>query len=210
MVPRLLLEVWSIHRMAELHSGGDCFLRSVLSRQEKGELKPVTSTPYPSPNEERQKRRSGRGFYVDRGQTSPEKPRPRHSTEYRDRLRSAQDLEVVELGRELSQLASKFPRFRESLFQWRHQVLIQARSLSWKCKVVCQCLTELSTVEDVMDETGLNLDSATHTLEVLERRGLAERCNRSGEEVVVRRDGKPAQEVYWRRKVGRREGAERC
>ncbi len=157
----------------------------------------TASTPYPSPNEERAKRRGGRGFYADRGRS--EKPRPGHTTEHRDRRRSSQDLEVVELSRELARLAEKFPRFRESAFQWRHQVLLQARSLNWKCRVVGQCLVEVSSVEDVTEETGLDSESVKQTLEVLERRGQAMKCTREGERVVFRRDGRPTEKVYWRR-----------
>lgn len=159
----------------------------------------------PSPNEERapsgekQKRRGGRGFYRDRDLPYSEKKRPQAATAYRDRHRAPADREAARLARELGGLAERFPRFRTSLYRLQHHVLVQARSEEWKSKTVLACLhSEPALVEEIVEDTGLDKQSANETLELLATKGSAERCTRDGAAVVIRKDGKPAERVYWK------------
>lgn len=153
----------------------------------------VTSPNVPPP---RSKRRGGRGFYEDRGL-----PYNDNRTEQRDRHRKPEEKEATALGRQLAELASKYPRFKTSLNRVRHHVLVQVRSTEWKCREVTKCLGDDDPVslEEILDETGLDEKSVNDTLALMLRKGLVEQCNRIGGKIVIRSDGKPSEEVYWRR-----------
>ena len=111
------------------------------------------------------------------------------------------------MARELAELAEKFQRFRGPINRLRHHVLVQMRSEAWKCQAVLECLRfeEPTSIEEIVDETALDRQSVGEALEMLTKpaKPLAEKCNRNGEAVLIRRDGKPAEKVYWR-KAGRR------
>jgi len=141
---------------------------------------------YPSPNEERapsgHKRRSDSG------------------TVYRDRRRSPADKEAAQLARELGRLAEEFSRFRAALFRLQHHVLVQVRSTGWKCQTVLSHIrAEPVLVEEIVEDTDLDKQSVHEALEILAGKRAAERCNRDGGNITIRRDGKPAERVYWRR-----------
>lgn len=160
------------------------------------------SNPYSSPNESRaaQPRRGGRGFYKDRGREHDEKPKH----EYRDQRRSPEEREAAALGRELAALAVSFPRFRGDLNRLRHHVLVQTRSEEWKHQVVFTCLgPEPVAVEEIVEETDLDRQSVGESLAYHEAKGAAVRCNRNGDAIVIRSDGKPAEKVYWLKVVQR-------
>lgn len=151
---------------------------------------------YPAPSEARAKRSGGRGFYADRGRAYPRK-----AFEERDQHRTPEEREAAELGRDLAELAERFPRFRTSLNRVRHHVLIQVRSPKWKRQVVLNCLGEEPiSQEELVDETDLDVVSVEQTLSVLEQDHLAEKCTRSGGKAAFRRDGKPVEKIYWRRR----------
>lgn len=157
---------------------------------------------YPSPNESRApqgKRASGREFYRQQGRRPP--GAEKSGTEKRDGRRAGDERAAAELGRELAALAEKFPRFRPAINKLQHHVLVQARSLGWKKQTVLRCLNnEPLSVDEVSEETGLDQHAALATLYLLERESAAEKVNRTGHPVLIRRDNKPAEKVYWRRK----------
>ena len=144
------------------------------------------------------KRRGGRGFYRDRGQPYRERTGPRH--ESRDRQRSPEEQKAAALGRQLAELAKQYPRHQGPLNRARNQVLVQSRSEEWKQEAVLGSLgAEPLTVGEISEETNLDERSIGEVLTTLEAKGAAAKCNRNGEPVVIRRDGKPAERVYWRR-----------
>lgn len=148
------------------------------------------------------------GNYSSPTEARAKRCRADSGTVYRDRRRTPADRESAQLARKLGNLAEQFPRFRGSLCRLQHHVLVQVRSAQWKCQAVLQCLgTEPELVEEIVEETNLDKQSATETLEALVTEGAAERCNRNGGPILTRRDGKPAENVYWRRASRQAAGA---
>jgi hypothetical protein len=166
----------------------------------------LTYSPGDPPTEKGAPRRGGRGFYRDRDlpYQEPKRPGPRH--ESRDARRSPDAREAAELGRELATLADKFTRFRGPINRLRHHVLVQARSEDWKLQTISECLgADPLSIEEIIEETDLDQQSVNEGLFALGLKGEAVRCNRNGGAIVIRRDNKPAEKVYWRR--ARRAGA---
>lgn len=159
--------------------------------------------PYSSPSEERsggrKKSRGGRRFYREKGQPQPTPDKP--GTEYRDSVRTEDERESAALARALGELAKQYPRFEGKLFRLQHHVLIQVRSIEWKCSAVTDCLSpELMSIEELIEDSGLlDEQSTTEALKQLLVEKKAEMCNRNGDAVLIRRDGKPSEKIYWRR-----------
>lgn len=140
-------------------------------------------------------RSGGRGFYEDRGL-----PYNDNRTEQRDRRRKPEEKEATALGRSLAELASKYPRFKSSLNRMRHHVLVQVRSPEWKCREITKCLRDDPvSLEEILEATGLDETSVNDTLALMLKKHLVEQCNRIGDKIVIRSDGKPSEEIYWRR-----------
>ena len=143
------------------------------------------------------KRRGGRGFYADRDTAGRDKPK----SLCRDRNRQPEARATAELvAAELAQLAGMFPTFRSAFNRLRSHVLIQARSEDWKCQAVLECLSsDPVTVEEIIEETDLEGQSIVQALSTLEARGQAVKCNHQGDPLRIRRDGKPASQIHWRK-----------
>lgn len=148
------------------------------------------------------------GNYSSPTEARAERRRNDSGTFYRDRRRSPEDKDSASLARDLAQLAEEFPRFRGSLNRLRHHVLVQMRSEDWKCQAVLQCLSldEPAAVEEIVEETDLDHQSINQALACLEAKGAAAKCNRNGGAVLIRRDNKPAEKIYWK-KQGQSAGA---
>jgi hypothetical protein len=154
---------------------------------------------YSSPAEARARRRGGRGFYADRDRPYHDKPKRL----YRDRQRQPEAREAAELGRHLADLADTYPRYRGALNRTRNHVLVQARSEQWKRQVTLRSLSvEPTALEEIIEDTSLDRRSIEQALSALETKGEVARCNRQGGPVVIRRDNKPAEKVYWRKRQG--------
>jgi hypothetical protein len=105
-----------------------------------------------------------------------------------------------ELERRLIQLAEKFPRYKRSFAKLRAHVSAEEKNGDWKCQAVRGCLSELPTaIEDIIEETHLGRQSIEQALVSLEAKGEAAKCNHLGDAVRIRKDGKPAAKLYWRR-----------
>lgn len=167
----------------------------------------ISAETYSSPSEARAKRRrGGRDFYRRKGLPIP--GREKSGNQKRDRRRSPDDQSSASLARDLAALAEQSPRFRDAINRLRHHVLVQARSSEWKRSAVLRCLgVEPSSVEEVMEETSLDRQSVNEVLQVVESEGEAAKCNRNGAAVLIRRDGKPAEKVYWRKASRQAAGA---
>jgi hypothetical protein len=118
---------------------------------------------------------------------------------YRERKRDTDSQRAVDLSRELTRLAGEFPRFRLSLNQLQHHVLVQVRSPAWKQKRILECLPERKGigVRELTKTTGLDFLSVTRELEGLRAAGQVITCTRAGQplEVSTERTAK----VYFRK-----------
>jgi hypothetical protein len=117
--------------------------------------------------------------------------------DYRERRRTPDARRAVELSRQLTKLASEFPRFKLELNRLQHHVLVQVRSPEWKTRRVLKTLDQerAASVRELVHTTGLDYTSLTNTLQELKAKGQVVACNRAGKPLQVDQGSK----VYWRR-----------
>jgi hypothetical protein len=133
---------------------------------------------------------AGTGFYIARG-----RPFVTMKT-YRERRRDPDSQIAVELSRELTRLADQFPRFRLSLNQLQHYVLVQVRSPQWKAKTVLECLPQEKgiSIREIVKTSGLDFQSVNATLQNLRTAGQVLACDRAGRQLE---DHGRTAKVYW-------------
>jgi hypothetical protein len=123
----------------------------------------------------------------------------------RQSLRPPEEQAALELQRELAWLSHKFPRFRDLLNQARGYVQQQQRSPRSKCALVMRALKPgMLSRSEVMEDTRLDALSVQQALDTLMRgRNARVECvSRDGSPIVIRSNGRPWPEPFYRLRSG--------
>jgi len=103
-------------------------------------------------------------------------------TRRRELSRRAPDIEILQLARELDMLAERFPRFSPRINRLTYLVRFQLRPQRIKQKLIRTALHKFDclALDEIVDETDLDLSAVVESLAPMIRRKQVELCLRNG------------------------------
>lgn len=124
------------------------------------------------------------------------------TTQWRDGKRSAEELEILQLARELDSLIRQYPRFKSRLYQTQAYVRNQLQPLAKKEAAIVHCLENtgypLLDRDELVGDTNFDEPSVLAALASLVAAGRVDEVNREGNPPRRTKAGRATDRVYYR------------